>query len=361
VAACEKEDYDGPGLEWLWLFVEVGDILSLYEEYDSSGSEPNECKVESAQYLSWKIGQIAGRFAVRWSDDPFGEFKNFEDAIGEKEFQSERGEEETQQAVMVILALLREYDPSRDWQKMRYQCLSMWRLSYSYSGMPLSEIGPCHDLYWAMRIGFADVLLKHLVPLLGTNEIDGAIGQKMRRQIEDILQAKERLSTEEVCKLVDNEESVALEFKASARWDYKKNCLNDSLCLPVIRTVAAFLNGEGGRLLIGVRDDHEILGLSHDYKGFSKQHDQYTRFIVDKLCNQVGTVEYKQYVALEFYEIRGKDICLLDVKPSDKAMFIRQGDAKDLYVRVQNETRKLNTEEAIDYVKRTFPRRSSRT
>jgi len=359
VAACEKEDYDGPGLEWLWLFVEVGELLSLYEEYDSSGSEPNECKVESAQYLSWKIGQIAGRFAVRWHDDPFGEFKNFEDAIGEKECQSERGEEETQQAVMVILALLREYDPSRDWQKMRDQCLSMWRLSYSYSGMPLSEIGPCHDLYWAMRIGFADALLKHLVPLLGTNEIDGAIGQKMRRQIEDILRAKERLSTEEVRKLVDSEESVALEFKASARWDYKEKRLNNSLCLPVMKTVAAFLNGGSGRLLIGVGDDHKILGLSYDYQGFRKERDQYKRFIVDKLCVHVGIVECSQAVLIEFYSIDNKDICLLDVGRSANPVYVREGDAADFYIRVENTTRKLNTREAHDYIGLNFPRRSS--
>lgn len=161
VAECEKEgDYDVPGLEWLWLFVEVGELLSLCGEYDSSGPAPNECKKESPQYLAWKIGQIAGRFAARWSDDPFNRFQGFRDAIGEEEYQSERGEEKTRETVMAILALLREYDPARDWQKMRGQCLSIWEMSYSYSGMPLSEIGPCHDLYWAMRIGFADKVLE---------------------------------------------------------------------------------------------------------------------------------------------------------------------------------------------------------
>jgi len=81
VAECEKEDYDGPGLEWLWLFVEVAELLSLYEEYDSSGTAPNECKKESPQYLAWKIGQIAGRFAARWPDDPFDKFQDFESAV----------------------------------------------------------------------------------------------------------------------------------------------------------------------------------------------------------------------------------------------------------------------------------------
>ncbi len=119
VAECEKEDYDGPGLEWLWLFVEVGEILSLCEECDPSGSAPNECKVVSPQYFAWKIGEVAGRFAARWHDNPFSEFQDFRDAIGEKEYQSERGEEKTRETIMAILALLREYDIARDWQKMR--------------------------------------------------------------------------------------------------------------------------------------------------------------------------------------------------------------------------------------------------
>jgi len=365
VAEYEKADYDGPGLEWLWLFVEVGELLSLYEEYDSSGAVPNECQVESAQYLSWKIGQIAGRFAARWHDDPFGEFQDFRGAIGEKEYQSERGEEKTHEAVMAILALLREYDSARDWQKMRDQCLSIWELSYSYSGMPLSEIGPCHDLYWAMRIGFVDALLKYPAPLSETNEIDSVVRSKMWSEIDDIVARGQKevqpLPREEVLKLIETEESAVLEFKASARWDYREKRLNDSLCLPVIKTVAAFLNGQGGRLLIGVGDDHEILGLSHDYQGFRKERDQYKRFIVDKLCNYIGKVECAQSVSMEFYRFGNKDICLLDARRSAKPVYVREGGAEDFYIRVENETRRLNTREAHDYISLTFPRRSSQT
>lgn len=365
VAEYEKVGYDGPGLEWLWLFVEVGELLSLYEEYDSSGSVPNECKVESAQYMAWNIGQIAGRFAARWHDDPFGKFQDFESAIGEKEFQSERGEEKTQQAVIAILALLREYDPACDWQKMRDQCLLIWGLSYRYSGMPLSEIGPCQDLYWAMRIGFADALLKHPILLPGTNETYSAVESKMWREIDDIVAGVPRvvqsLSREEVLKLVESEESAVLEFKASAKWDYKEEHLNDSLYLPVIQTVASFLNGQGGRLLIGVRDDHEILGLSHDYQGFRKERDQYGRFIIDRVCTHIGKVECQRYVSIEFYKIGNQDICLLDVRPSDKEVYLRKGDTEDFYVRIHSETRKLTMSEAHDYINRTFPRRSSRT
>lgn len=187
----------------------------------------------------------------------------------------------------------------------------------------------------------------------------------MWREIDEIIKHPQGelqpLPREEVLKLVESEESVVLEFKASARWDYKEKCLNDSLCLPIIKTVAAFLNGRGGRLLIGVGDDHEILGLSRDYQGFRKERDQYKRFIVDKLCDYIGKVECAQSMSTEFYKFGNKDVFLLDVRPSAKPVYVRESGAADFYIRVENETRRLNTREAHDYISLNFPRRSGQT
>jgi hypothetical protein len=360
VRKYEKQDYDGPGLEWLHLFVEVGELLSLCEKYDSSESAPNECEADSAQYLSWKIGQITGRFALRWHDDPFSEFCHFSDAIGDEAFESERGREPTRQAVVVISDLLREYEEARDWEKMREQCLSMWRQSYTYSGMPLSDIGPCHDLYWAMRIGFADALLKPRALLSGTDEIGGSAKSRIEIEVDDILAQKQgeagQPPKEEILRLVKSEESAVLEFKSSARWDYKEKCLNNSLCLPVIKTVAAFLNGNGGRLLIGVSDNRQILGLSHDYQGFQERHDQYKQFLVNKLCDYIdkGKAVFALYVSVAIHEIEGKEICLLDVRRSPNPVYVRENGDEKFYIRVENESRPLNIREAQEYITQHF-------
>jgi hypothetical protein len=50
--------------------------------------------------------------------------------------------------------------------------------------------------------------------------------------------------------LVDDESSE-LEFKSSLRWDYKENKLNTGLEKVIMKTIAAFNNGDGGVLLIG--------------------------------------------------------------------------------------------------------------
>ncbi len=369
-AEYESRDYDGAaGLEWLHLFVEAGELLSLYEEYDSVGSAPNECKVESAPYMAWKIGLIAGRFAARYYDDPFGKFQDFDSTIGEEEYQSERGEEKTRHTVMAILALLREYGPARDWQKVRDQCLQIWGLSDSYSGMPLSDIGPCHDLYWAMRIGFADALLKYPASLADTGEIDNALGSKVWRQIDDILKARPpgrvSLSREEVLRLVDSEESDVLEFKSSVRWGYKEGRLVDYLGAEVVRTVAAFLNKRhGGRLIVGVSDLHKILGIDNDYKDLPGGRDQYQRFLIDKLNSSIvplSKLVCAHYVSITFYKVGNQELCLLDVERSDEPVYVRENGIEIFDVRSGNSSPKLNTREAVDYIRLNFPGRSSQT
>ena len=364
VAEYEKADYDGPGLEWLWLFVEVGELLSLYEEYDSSGSVPNECKVESAQYMAWSIGQIAGRFAARWHDDPFGQFQDFESAIGEKEYQSERGEEKTHEALMATLALLREYHPNRDWQKMRDECLSIWRLSYSYSGMPLSEIGPCDDLYWAMRIGFADKFLKPeeaKTPAVHTKLVD-TWSPRVRSDIQEILEKKyllpPRLTKEEVGKLIESEEGMELEFKESARWDCEHERVNNDLAMAVVHTVAAFLNTRGGKLVLGVRDKpHKVVGVANDYKTLRKKDsDGYKLFLCDVVCDNIhnGKILHSEYVTADFCDYEGNDVHVLSVQRALQPAWVREGGGENLYIRVDNSTKKLTAREATDYVSKHF-------
>lgn len=58
-------------------------------------------------------------------------------------------------------------------------------------------------------------------------------------------------NTENIHKLINQGEGLALEFKES------RNGLNRN----VYETVCAFLNRNGGTLLLGVRDSGEILGI----------------------------------------------------------------------------------------------------
>jgi type I restriction enzyme R subunit len=65
--------------------------------------------------------------------------------------------------------------------------------------------------------------------------------------------------------LIKRGESRTLEFKSTLRWDLKENRQDDKLVThAVLETIAAFLNTEGGDLLIGVADDGGIVGIERD-------------------------------------------------------------------------------------------------
>jgi hypothetical protein len=61
--------------------------------------------------------------------------------------------------------------------------------------------------------------------------------------------------------LIAEGESDELEFKSSLRWDYREERINKKLEEVIVKSVAAFANGEGGALLIGISDEGEVLGL----------------------------------------------------------------------------------------------------
>lgn len=64
--------------------------------------------------------------------------------------------------------------------------------------------------------------------------------------------------------LITQGESHTLEFKETLQWSVKKEEHAPYLQKESLRTIAAFLNTEGGTLLIGVSDSGEINGIARD-------------------------------------------------------------------------------------------------
>ena len=60
-------------------------------------------------------------------------------------------------------------------------------------------------------------------------------------------------------------ENDYVEFKSSLRWDYEQGNVNKLMEHIIAKTIAAFMNSEGGKLFIGVSDAGEILGIEKDY------------------------------------------------------------------------------------------------
>jgi ActR/RegA family two-component response regulator len=148
-------------------------------------------------------------------------------------------------------------------------------------------------------------------------------------------------------------ESAVLEFKAAARWDLRLGRPSKELEGVIVKTVAAFLNSEnGGELLIGVNDEGKVVGLQADYETLKKPNrDGFENHLTSLLLGAYGK-DLSPLFRFHFHGIEGKDVCRIAVKPSPKPVFVSDGSGgDDLYIRTGNSTRKLSTQEAIEYCK----------
>lgn len=167
---------------------------------------------------------------------------------------------------------------------------------------------------------------------------------------------KQRVLTtkDRILHLLDAGEHETTEFKSSLRWNRRRKQIDKNLENAVVKTVAGFLNGpQGGILLIGVNDAGTAVGIGDDINtlGSKKRNrDGFELHFRNLVAAKIGEAA-TSYVAVTFHEIDGKDIFHVTVKPSSKPVFIKNLQGQEtLYLRIGNSTRPLPLSEAVKYV-----------
>lgn len=157
-----------------------------------------------------------------------------------------------------------------------------------------------------------------------------------------------------VDELIDNDEDYAVEFKSTARWDLREGRPNEAMEDAIVKTVAGFLNADGGTLLIGVGPDRKVVGLAHDYARVKPQNgDGFVNWLTTHLVNALGhppvTLTRARIVVHEDTEI-----CRVDVAASPAPVRAQTSKAENVfYVRMNNSTRELPEHEAGAYIDQT--------
>ena len=149
--------------------------------------------------------------------------------------------------------------------------------------------------------------------------------------------------------------SETQEYKETWQYDIhqssnqEKSIKNQKLQLSVLKTVAAFLNTNGGNLFIGVSDDNTIEGLDRDLEFYSGSVDKLQLNISEVITNSIG-IDKKPYYALEIRQIDDKQICHISVQPCYTVKtWVDFGGTQYFYVRNGNGTRSLSGEDADSY------------
>lgn len=159
-----------------------------------------------------------------------------------------------------------------------------------------------------------------------------------------------------IAELIKQEESYNLEFKSSFLWNFKENKVDKRMKFSVLKSILGFMNSNGGTLIIGVDDNHRILGLGHDYKANWKGNkDGFLLELRDYIQNNIGINDYKQCVNIDFAQIEGKEICVIQADKSLDPKFIKKDGRKILFVRLDNGTKPLGDPEEINaYIKQNW-------
>lgn len=161
--------------------------------------------------------------------------------------------------------------------------------------------------------------------------------------------------------MIEEGEGDELEFKSSLRWDFKEETTNKKLESVVLKTIAAFANGQGGTLLIGVDDDGETLGLEGDYHSLGgANRDKFELHLRNLLNENFGTAFVTSKLKIQFPTVGEVEICQIDIQQSVKPLIIsvkdKNGQAHEkFYVRSGNSSQEISLQEMQSYLSERFP------
>lgn len=90
--------------------------------------------------------------------------------------------------------------------------------------------------------------------------------------------------------MIKSGESALLEFKSTARRNLKTRAKDQKMVTDVLKTIAAFMNGDGGTLLIGVDDGGRPVGIEEDYEFVKRPNRDSLGAMVDRCSDEcIGT------------------------------------------------------------------------
>ena len=154
--------------------------------------------------------------------------------------------------------------------------------------------------------------------------------------------------------IIEADESRELEFKSTFQWDVRENEQNKELRKSVLKTLAAFMNSEGGTLVIGVTDDKEIHGLDDDLKLTKQTLDGFEQTLFNVFENAIG-VGFVQFCPMRFADTAdGKKVCVIEVEPSSEPAFLTFQGKQEFFIRRGNVTKSLEPSDQNDYIRKRF-------
>jgi tetratricopeptide (TPR) repeat protein len=179
--------------------------------------------------------------------------------------------------------------------------------------------------------------------------------------------------------LIRGGENEFVEFKSSALWSKSLTRADitaseskdvhkfgkDTSKVILAKTIAGFLNTEGGNLIIGIKENksgtqHEIVGIENEYPNLKDPcADGYRRMLIDEIIRKFlpsGIFHHlNNYIRIHFMKMDDQTLCWLEIKKGDDGVFLKIQDEEYFFIRIDAETRQIADKALVDYCRKRFP------
>lgn len=148
-------------------------------------------------------------------------------------------------------------------------------------------------------------------------------------------------------------ESETVEFKSTLRVNLYTGKRDEEMESAVLKTLAAFLNTDGGTLVVGVADDGSATGIEAD--GF-KSEDEMSRHLVNKVRDRMD-VSVVTSMRLQFASHRGSRVFVVRCARSSVPVFVRdskRASVERFYIRTGPATTELPASKTQSYIRQRF-------
>lgn len=188
---------------------------------------------------------------------------------------------------------------------------------------------------------------------------------------EDVLRRLDEIRyTSNIGALVAAGESEKIEFKSShhpygpvplalqtLQPGQLKKEIKKALAKSVTKTIAAFLNSDGGTLLIGVEDSGTVLGIEPDFEHLrlgKQDADGWMLSLQEVIINALGA-EVWNAVHISLVRHGSHAVAVAHCPPRSTETWHTDGNGELFYIRAANGTRELNGSTLLKYIRERWP------
>ncbi len=179
--------------------------------------------------------------------------------------------------------------------------------------------------------------------------------ETVRQKIDDMLYELNMLSEyDQLVSLIRKGESKTLEFKETFVLNIRTKSRDEEIVKSSLKTIVAFLNTNGGTLLVGVHDNGTITGLNHEIDKFHKSsNDKFLLFFKEKIKTKIGE-DFYPFIDYKLVHCEGKSVLKVIVEESIDPCYF---NGEEFFVRTNPATDQLKGPKLVEYISRHFKRR----